>query len=49
VHLVGYIIRINHDARSPERHMHCTCKLIFYIFHAEITIKVYVKYLSVKF
>jgi len=25
VHLVGFIIRIYHDARSPEGHVICTC------------------------
>ena len=25
MHLVGFIIRIDHDARSPERQFHCYC------------------------
>jgi len=29
VHLVGFIIRIYHDARSPERHVVCRRETVF--------------------
>jgi len=30
MHLVGFIIRIYHDARSPERQIRCTvCRELF--------------------
>ena len=33
MHLVGFIIRIYHDARSPERQMYdcicCCCRLVY--------------------
>jgi len=29
VHLVGFIIRIYHDARSPERHIQCSNHIMY--------------------
>jgi len=39
VHLVCFIIRIYHDARSPERQVYCMCSLVLYVFRADITTK----------
>jgi len=32
VHLVGFIIRIYHDARSPERQIRLECSLMKYVY-----------------
>jgi len=41
MHLVGFIIRIYHNARSPERQMHLLCRQLFLTFEELVTTGVF--------